>query len=570
MLPTAGVLEKIRFRPQALSLAIVSDCNANSHTQSMSMKDSARDPINLRSFDGCDFDSKYTVEAVDASQTRERFDLSPALGSDNIDHRCVAYHPGLDGTTSKTRTAPIVITEKSSARRTARLSCSGQTEIEMPQRSSECRSIPQCGALTCKERGSWFSVHFKVILALYAISHFGIILLTISIVLCTQDTKTGKTREGTVISGVVGLASIICSFFAGYDLLLAEYPIDRGNVRHGFHGRYTEGVLTEQSQLHEGIKRVLINFKEDDHLDRVSYPPSSPDKVDAAELPQNDSSRLPNPFSSTDPSLCKKAPSSRPPHMPPGEVYKQIREIRRLVQLPATATQPPQDPLLRWSAELDCGTDTEAQSTSQNRSLNPERRALSNVRIQHLSRALSCRADVEEFEKPCEGDLQGSETDDHDRLSSATSRRNLPGPYHSEGLHQITVSPLTSPLEINRISHTPTPEVIIRISAVPSLIPAHQIPPESNPLMTLWRQYVAKSSVDLSSPSSRTSYNWASRPRQPSAVDQWRVMSCIDTGGSKSGDESTDKPSDRYKPWSQAFSTLSFQSGEGGLAFSGV
>ena len=517
-----------------------------------------------------DFSSKYTIEAVDPSQTRQSFDLSPALGSDSIYHGCVAYHPHLDGTTSNMSTAPIVTTGKSLAGRTARVSRTGRTEAGMSQRLSEHQSSTQRDALTCKEKRSWFSAHLKVIVTLYAVSHFGITLLTISIALCMQDTEKRKFRDGTVISGVVGLTCIICSFFAGYDLFLAKYSTDKHDVRHGFHRRYTGGAITEQSKLHEGNVKVLTIFKEDDHLDRVSYAPGSTDKVDAAELPQNDNRRLSSPFGPTDSSPCKNHPTSRPPHMPPGEVYKQIREIRRLAQLPAITIQPPEDTVLRWSAEFDSGTDTAAQVTSQNRPVTPERRVSSNVWTQRIAQAPSCLPQAGEVEEPYEGQLEDNETHGNDRFSSATSRKASPDICHFDGLHQLPISPLDPAPELNQVSHDLRPEIIIRISAVTSLIPDHQTTQESNPLMTLWRQYVAKSSVDLSRPSSRTSYNWASRPRQRSAVAQWRVMSCIDTGSSKNGDASTDKRSDKYKAWSQAFSTLAFQAGEGGLAFSGV
>ena len=220
----------------------------------------------------------------------------------------------------------------------------------MPQRLLEHQSSAQCGALTGKEKESWLIVHFKVILALYAVSHFGIVLLAISIVLCTQDTKTGKTQDGTVIFGVVDLACIICSFFAGYDLLLAEYSTDKRSVRNESRWRYTEGVITEQSQLEKKDNRLLANSKENEQLSVAAYIPCSSGKVEAAKVPQNNDSRLPSPFRPTDSPPCKNHPTSRPPHMPPGEVYKEIREIRRLARLSAITIQPLEDPVPRWSA----------------------------------------------------------------------------------------------------------------------------------------------------------------------------------------------------------------------------
>ena len=87
--------------------------------------------------------------------------------------------------------------------------------------------------------------------------------------------------------------------------------------------------------------------------------------------------------------------------------------------------------------------------------------------------------DVEECEKPYEGYLQDSETDVHYWLSSATSRKSSPSLHQFEGLRQLPISPLTPPLEIKKVSHPLMPAVIIRISAVPSLIPDHQKPQES-------------------------------------------------------------------------------------------
>jgi len=158
----------------------------------------------------------------------------------------------------------------------------------------------------------WTKTHIRTLIILSFILQAGIIAVTISIVLCTQATKSGRTTDGSIITGVIGCASIICGLITGYDMLIAEYAPSQ----HSHHRHHTSAQDIEKGiRPHTSTPKTAHTFNSkqlsiDTHAANARY------NITHHQLPHNIiyNSRLSNPFPHVNPLASPYATSLTSPH----------------------------------------------------------------------------------------------------------------------------------------------------------------------------------------------------------------------------------------------------------------
>lgn len=589
--------EWFKSQPEAQHLVGKLASGPDEHIQSTLRVCTAKDKKRLIQPLRYDFDSRYTTEKTGPSVVQDSSVLT--LDSiDNADRAERACRPSINGVGNKAASL-LGMRQPSRGHSTSAVNDEHPHAIALTDSVEKTRTLVnpmeefRCGprdqdqesvdALVPKKK-SWLRCHAKLVLALCILIQLGVVSLTVSIVLCTQDSKTGHVRDGTVLTGVIGLASIICSVFTGYDILFAEYSSSR----------HQSASKVER----EGDESGAENVKEKGAVGVGPRDPRSRYKITATHLPHNTiyNSRLSYPFNSR-------------MHIDYAErITEEARESGRLTPqspLPISISHPPQGTLIRWSPATD--TRASAQDTDPGALCVPETWAQRLERgVRPRSLATPCLPDVEEVEEPSSAHPPELEIET-DGLSRAASRiisiysslDSSGDGYQRESVHSIGMSPL-SPNTNSRLppclyptdhdvvspvtpenSNRPTPctfptNVVIRVSAASSRPPESQHDEESHSkqeisdLLRLWHQYVAAS--EGSSPSSRmTIASSAHQSRLLTAPDRWRIASWPPSRPS-SRDERNDAGgrSRRDTAWSRVFATLTRQKGEGGLYFSGV
>jgi len=158
----------------------------------------------------------------------------------------------------------------------------------------------------------WTKTHIRTLIILSLILQAGIIALTVSIVLCTQATKSGRPTDGSIITGVIGCASIICGLITGYDMLIAEYAPSQ----HSHHRRHTsEQDIEKGIRPHTSTPKTAHTFNSK-HLSIDTHAANARYNITHHQLPHNVmyNSRLSNPFSHIKPLVSPTATSLASPY----------------------------------------------------------------------------------------------------------------------------------------------------------------------------------------------------------------------------------------------------------------
>lgn len=195
-------------------------------------------------------------------------------------------------------------------------------------------SVRENGTTSLK-RKCWISGHKRTFVALCLVFQIGVVTLTISIVLCAQDSShTGRLRKGSIVTGVVGLTDIICILFAGYGLLVArqhragELDIEKEVKKWDMEATLGQKRRKEKVPKNYNQKSMTQRRKKDLLCCKDNTPNWQHAQIHLPHLPHNTiySSRLSNPFS---PGIRLSSYNSSPSPRAPGEVYSQIRQSQR-------------------------------------------------------------------------------------------------------------------------------------------------------------------------------------------------------------------------------------------------
>ena len=524
-----------------------------------------------------DFESKYAIEDADPFADGEDSELSQS-SSVPASEVVGAQHLGLDGMNGKARQMlgidePRSVTSKAftGVSQSDDLSSSIPSQHPLPRSTSLApKNVP------ASQGKNWVQNHLKILIALSIIFQFGIIALTIAIVLCTHDVKTGHIRDGSIITGVIGCASILCCLFAGYDMLVAEYSASRHNLGNDMEKGVEKGDMKGKIKDWGREIRVLRNFDEKEMQSSTEEStrftnnniPRSKHHIQAMHLPHNIiyNSRLSNPFSPGIPLSEKGYESPDSPRAPPGEVYKRIREARRLTPnspLPSYL-HPPQSSSLQSSGE---DSSPGAKITSLDRYIIPETWAQRlESRIRPTSEAKERLTDLAEGEEPNTGNririldgyggVEGNGTTRDGSDSDATSR--IISLYSALGPHDQLYHDVLRSLPVSPLSPRLYPRSSVTASDAASFIHFHNR--ESAQRVRIWQKYLLGPGVELSAPSPLQP---EPKPQPQSQLERWLAMNW---GGKKNVENRRSdaaKRMTRDRAWSRAFTALASQPEEG-------
>jgi len=307
-----------------------------------------------------DFDSKYAIEETDTFTAGEPFTIPSASSGATAGHLDKTKDVHINDVSPKARKVlgmdqPATNPPKVIITRTESTNSSLSSPAQQPQTKPEILP-PSPAIILLPNKKPWTKTHIRTLMILSLILQAGIIALTISIVLCTQATKNGRTTDGSIITGVIGCASIICGLITGYDMLIAEYAPSQHQHRHPNNsgndiekGIFPYKPPTGNATKSQGGSKFQHTFLDkeisiDTHAANTRY------YITHRQLPHNViyNSRLSNPFTHINPLISPTAtslasprapfiPFSSPyatslasPRAPPGEIYTQIRETRPL------------------------------------------------------------------------------------------------------------------------------------------------------------------------------------------------------------------------------------------------
>jgi len=263
-----------------------------------------------------DFDSKYPIETLDPFTDSEvsgcssasnsaaagRLDRSKDVHANDLNSKARQVL-GLDQPVTAPPKVIISLTE-----------CSSPSPSS-PTREPSIQPVirpPTPEIFLLPNKKPWTKTHIRTLIILSLILQAGIIALTVSIVLCTQATKSGRTTDGSIITGVIGCVSIICGLITGYDMLIAEYAPSQ----HSHHRRHTsEQDIEKGIRPHTSTPKTAHTFNSK-HLSIDTHAANAKYNITHHQLPHNVmyNSRLSNPFPHIKPLVSPTATSLASPY----------------------------------------------------------------------------------------------------------------------------------------------------------------------------------------------------------------------------------------------------------------
>jgi hypothetical protein len=263
-----------------------------------------------------DFDSKYAIETLDPFTDGEVSGCSSVSNSAAAGRLDRTKDVHVNDLNSKARQVlgldqPVTAPPKVIISLTECSSPSPSSPTRKPSIQPVIRPpAPEIFLLPNKK--PWTKTHIRTLIILSLILQAGIIALTVSIVLCTQATKSGRTTDGSIITGVIGCASIICGLITGYDMLIAEYAPSQ----HSHHRRHTsEQDIEKGIRPHTSTPKTAHTFNSK-HLSIDTHAANARYHITHHQLPHNViyNSRLSNPFSHIKPLVSPTATSLASPY----------------------------------------------------------------------------------------------------------------------------------------------------------------------------------------------------------------------------------------------------------------
>ncbi|KAL8826614.1 MAG: hypothetical protein Q9191_003695 [Dirinaria sp. TL-2023a] len=104
---------------------------------------------------------------------------------------------------------------------------------------------------------SWFQSRRKPLTILAILIQFSIVLLTVSIVLWTQDKRKGRMGTAVVICGVLGLVGLFCALLSAYDVVAHERS--RGHSKSRADNKRSNTKIGKEVQKPDKAKIRLLN-----------------------------------------------------------------------------------------------------------------------------------------------------------------------------------------------------------------------------------------------------------------------------------------------------------------------